>query len=114
MSTDWYWEGNVVNTVVTHLQREGWTIRQIANTATREAGIDVYAIKPSRTLLVEVKGYPSTVYQRGEKIGQPQAHHTSNPSPTLVWRGPPISDSAASRTSNRRSSHRTSRLSGLH
>lgn len=51
---------------------EGWTIVSAANTATRQRGIDLVATKSTHRLAVEVKGYPGTVYARGEKAGQPK------------------------------------------
>ncbi len=64
MSEDWYWEGSVVSAVCAYLEAHGWTIEHKTNTATREQG--------GRLLLVEVKGYPSTVYQRGINKGLPK------------------------------------------
>ena len=77
MSNEWYWEGNVVKDVSAYLQKEGWTIKRTADTETQEAGVDIQAQKSGEVLLVEVKGYPSKVYQRGEHKGQPKP---TNPS----------------------------------
>ncbi len=77
MTTEWYWEGNIVKAVVTHLEKEGWSIEKIANTKTRETGVDIRARKDDALLLIEVKGYPSKVYQRGEQQGKPKR---TNPS----------------------------------
>ena len=77
MSNEWYWEGNVVKAVSAYLQKEGWTIKRTADTETQEAGVDIQAQRSSEVLLVEVKGYPSKVYQRGEQKGQPKP---TNPS----------------------------------
>jgi predicted RNase H-like nuclease len=68
----WCWEGNVVHAVVSHLTARGWTIDAVANTATSEPGVDIKATHEGQTLLVEAKGYPSTVYERGPKFGQPK------------------------------------------
>lgn len=54
----WYWEGNVQNSVVTYLKNDGYTIHNIANTATREHGKDIKAEKEGILLWVSVKGYP--------------------------------------------------------
>jgi len=70
MSTDWFWEGNVVTAVAEDLRKRGWTIEGMANTATREAGVDLHATRDGKVLLVEIKGYPSEFYMRGAKIGQ--------------------------------------------
>ena len=69
MSDDWFWEGNVVTAVAENLRNMGWTIESTANTETRAAGVDLHATKDGRVLLVEVKGYPSKFYMRGEKQG---------------------------------------------
>jgi Holliday junction resolvase-like predicted endonuclease len=68
----WYWEGNVQAQVVNYLVAEGWTIKSVANTAQRQRGIDIVATKADRHIAVEVKGFPSTVYARGENAGQPK------------------------------------------
>lgn len=70
---NWYWEGNVQSRLVTWLVQNGYHIRQVANTATREAGIDVIATTPANEdLLVSVKGFP----ERTEKTTSPtQARH---------------------------------------
>lgn len=72
MSGEWFWEGNIVKVISSYLQTESWTIERTANTETREAGVDIRACKAGSTLLIEIKGYPSKVYQRGEKKGLPK------------------------------------------
>lgn len=67
---EWFWEGNVQATVVRHLASDGWTIRRVADTASSEQGVDVLAVRGGERVLVEVKGYPSTVYARGPRAGQ--------------------------------------------
>jgi hypothetical protein len=69
---DWFWEGRVQDALVAHLLAQGWSIEQTSDTASRERGIDVLASRPNRRLAVEVKGFPSTRYARGEKAGQPK------------------------------------------
>jgi hypothetical protein len=71
-SAPWYWEGNVQATVARFLAAGGWTIESVADTASRQRGIDLVATKGDRRLAVEVKGYPGTVYARGERAGQPK------------------------------------------
>ena len=68
----WYWEGNVQASVARFLLAAGWTIESAAETASRQRGIDLFATKGARRLAVEVKGYPGTVYARGERMGQPK------------------------------------------
>lgn len=68
----WYWEGNVQAQVARFLIADGWTIVTAANTASRQRGVDLVATKGERRLGVEVKGFPGTVYARGERAGQPK------------------------------------------
>jgi hypothetical protein len=72
MTADWFWEGNVVASVVSHLEENGWTIKSIADTEGRAAGVDIRAERAGNLLLVEAKGYPSRVYARGENKGMPK------------------------------------------
>jgi hypothetical protein len=81
-TTEWFWEGNVQQALIAHLMRDGWRIEAQADTASGQHGVDVVARKCEIMLLIEVKGYPSTAYVRGERAGQPkptkpslQAHH---------------------------------------
>ena len=65
----WYWEGNIQSHIVTWLVGQGYDIRSVANTATREHGKDIIAIGPDRKeLWVIVKGFP-------EKSKYAQARH---------------------------------------
>lgn len=66
------WEGNVQNTIISHLVAEGWTIVSAADTASQARGIDIVAGRGGRRLLIEVKGYPARTYARGERAGQPK------------------------------------------
>ncbi len=68
----WYWEGNVQARVARFLIAEAWTITAAADTASRQRGIDLVAVKGNQTLAVEVKGYPGTVYAYGPRAGQPK------------------------------------------
>jgi hypothetical protein len=72
LSIEWCCESNVVASVVYHLKQEGWTIESVANTETRARGADIRASREGQLLIVEAKGYPSTVYARGENKGQPK------------------------------------------
>jgi hypothetical protein len=67
----WYWEGNVQAAVVRHLVHEGWDVVRVADTASRERGVDVRASRSEETMLVEVKGFPSEIYEQGAKRGMP-------------------------------------------
>ena len=69
--TDWFWEGNVQNAVVTFLRSEGWRIVGTADTASKQRGVDILADKEGRTLIVEVKGWPK---DRGRTAPTNQAY----------------------------------------
>lgn len=56
--------------VVSYLVARGWRIHRVADTAGREGGVDIEAVRDEDTLLVEVKGYPSTRYVRGRQRGE--------------------------------------------
>ncbi len=83
MPKPWCWEGNVVRAVVSHLTQCGWTIKAIADTATGAAGEDIVAVRDGQTLVIEVKGYPSNVYERGPRAGQPK--RTNPPTQARHW-----------------------------
>ena len=71
-TSDWFWEGNVQQAVVSYLVGAGWTIEATADTVSRARGVDILAIKKGRQLAVEVKGFPGTTYARGPRAGQPK------------------------------------------
>jgi len=64
----WSWEGNVQSQIVRYLVSEKWEILTESNTATREQGKDIVAIKNGKELWVSVKGWP-------EKSPNMQARH---------------------------------------
>jgi hypothetical protein len=66
---EWFWEGNVQASVVSHLATTGWRIRRVANTSAGEHGVDIEADRQGERLVIEVKGYPGTTYARGERKG---------------------------------------------
>jgi len=68
----WCWEGNVVCAVSSHLTGAGWSIETVADTASKQTGADIFARRGDEVLVVEVKGYPSEVYEYGPKAGQPK------------------------------------------
>lgn len=63
VTSDWFWEGNVVNALAHSLASRGWKIESQADTHSKERGVDLRASKGGRILLVEAKGYPSTTYR---------------------------------------------------
>ncbi len=71
-TTEWWWEGNVQAAVVRHLAADGWDIHRVADTSSRERGVDIDAVRGGERLLAEVKGYPSATYLRGPKEGRPK------------------------------------------
>ena len=74
-------EADVQAQIVEHLTRKGWSIVRVANTASRERGIDIVANKGSRTLAIEVKGWPGTAYADPRR-----AHETKPTAPSLQAR----------------------------
>jgi hypothetical protein len=63
VTADWFWEGNVVDSLASYLSASGWTIESKANTHSKERGVDIHASKGPKVLLVEAKRYPSTAYR---------------------------------------------------
>jgi Holliday junction resolvase-like predicted endonuclease len=59
---EWHTEANVQAAVVSALAARGYRIVSVANTATKEHGIDVIASHEGTIVGVEVKGFPSKNY----------------------------------------------------
>jgi hypothetical protein len=68
----WPCEQNVVASVVSYLKEQGWTIESVADTEARAPGADIRAVQTGQLLIVEAKGYPDTVYARGQNKGKPK------------------------------------------
>lgn len=66
----WYWEGNIVAALLPYLEGEGWKIVRVANTATKERGVDLEGTMDGRKLLVEVKGYPLKGYSDPRRVDE--------------------------------------------
>jgi hypothetical protein len=66
---EWFWEGNVQAAVVRHLAGAEWRVLRVADTERGEHGVDIEADRQGERLLVEVKGYPGTLYARGDRQG---------------------------------------------
>ena len=66
---EWFEETNVARKIVAWLRGEGWTILRF-NEDKRQRGPDIVVAKAGRKMIIEVKGYPSDKYVRGEKKGQ--------------------------------------------
>lgn len=67
---DWHTEANVQAALVTALAADGWRILSVANTATKEHGVDVIAARDDETVGVEVKGFPSRGYADPARAGE--------------------------------------------
>ena len=78
VTTDWFWEGNVVEALANHLSKEGWEIIKKANTHSKERGVDIHASKNGIILLVEVKGYPSKDYRDPRRTGEQKRTNPTN------------------------------------
>lgn len=77
-TSDWFWEGNVVDALVHALMQDGWSIVSRANTHSKERGVDIHAIRNGRVLLVEAKGYPSKSYRDPRRVGETKPTNPTN------------------------------------
>jgi Holliday junction resolvase-like predicted endonuclease len=59
---EWHTEARVQSAVISFLVRNGWQITSSADTARREHGIDIVALRQGHTVAIEVKGFPSRFY----------------------------------------------------
>lgn len=73
----WHTEANVQAAVVAWLVAQGWQILSVADTATREHGVDIVARRGTERAGVEVKGYPSVNY-----ADPARAHETKRTQPS--------------------------------
>jgi Holliday junction resolvase-like predicted endonuclease len=69
-ASEWHSEANIQSMVVTALATDGWSILSVANTATKEHGIDVIASRDGRSIGIEVKGFPSRAYANPARAGE--------------------------------------------
>ncbi len=74
----WHWEGRIQSALAKHLLSQGWEMRALANTESKEQGPDLIAAKGQRVLAVEVKGFPADTYAHGERRGQPSRTQPAN------------------------------------
>jgi len=70
ISSEWHTEANVQAAVVTALAAAGWRILSVANTATKERGVDIVAELENQTAGIEVKGFPSKNYADPARAGE--------------------------------------------
>jgi hypothetical protein len=78
VTTDWFWEGNVVDTLAHALVRGGWRIDHKADTHSKEQGPDLIASTQGRILIVEAKGYPSTEYRDPRRSSERKRTNPTN------------------------------------
>lgn len=72
-----YWEGDVQSAVVEYLIGRGWKIMVVADTGSKQRGDDIRARQGDRTLVVEVKGYPSRSYADPRRADEVKTAHPS-------------------------------------
>jgi hypothetical protein len=80
-------EAKVQSFVVSYLVSQGWQIQRVADTASREQGIDILAARDGRTLAVEMKGFPGTAYADPRRSGE-----TKTTTPAAQARARPFQD----------------------
>lgn len=73
----WLTEAQVQSRVVSHLVTQGWSITSVADTASRQRGIDVVAVRDGQEIGVEVKGYPGRSYADPARKAEAKAAHPS-------------------------------------
>jgi Holliday junction resolvase-like predicted endonuclease len=78
VTQDWFWEGNVVDSIARFLEHTGWVIVSKANTGSKERGVDIHAQKGGRELLVEVKGFPSKTYRDPRRATEQKPTNPTN------------------------------------
>jgi Holliday junction resolvase-like predicted endonuclease len=67
---EWHTESRVQSAVISFLVRNGWQIISAADTARREHGIDIVAVRQGYTVAIEVKGFPSRHYADPSRAGE--------------------------------------------
>jgi hypothetical protein len=78
VTSDWFWEGNVVEAIAELLVQDGWTIVAKADTHSKERGVDIHATRNGQTLLVEAKGYPAKTYRDPRRAGEIKPTNSTN------------------------------------
>ena len=109
---EWHTEANVQAFLVTALVSDGWRILSVANTATKEHGIDVIA-RDGQTVGVEVKGFPSRGYADPTRSGEVKPHEPEHAGWALVLPGRPRGDATARQGAGVAQRHRAARLPSL-
>lgn len=71
-TTDWYYEGNVSSKLVEYFVKQGFKIEKDNSNNIRARGADIIISKRESKEAIEVKGYPTTLYTKGEDKGKPK------------------------------------------
>jgi hypothetical protein len=71
---EWFEETNVATKIRDYLVDTGYSIQKFNDDKTTK-GHDIVAIKDGKTLVVEVKGFPSDKYVNGKNKGQKKRTH---------------------------------------
>jgi hypothetical protein len=75
---EWPWEGAVQQVFGGFLRQHGWGITATADTATKERGVDLRAVKGPRRLGAEVKGWPSETYADPRRAAETEPTQPGN------------------------------------
>jgi hypothetical protein len=78
VTSDWFWEGNIVEAIARALMQSGWTIVSKADTHSKEPGVDIHATRNGRDLLIEAKGYPSKSYRDPRRANEAKPTNPTN------------------------------------
>jgi hypothetical protein len=81
VTSEWHWEGNIVDAVIEYLIDGGWTIVSSADTYSKERGEDIRALKDGHNLIIEAKGYPSKQYRDPRRAGEKKRTNPTTQAP---------------------------------
>lgn len=69
---DWFYEGNVSRVLVEYLKSQSYECEKDNSDNIHAHGADIIVSKNGIKEVIEVKGYPSDKYVKGDKQGQPK------------------------------------------
>lgn len=69
-TADWFWEGNVIESLAEWLRSKDWSIVSQSDTRTKQRGVDLCIRKGLLDILIEAKGYPSHIYRDERRAGE--------------------------------------------
>lgn len=69
---DWFYEGQISSKLVEYLRNKGFEILKDNSKNINARGEDIIAVKDGITELIEVKGYPTDFYTKGQNKGLPK------------------------------------------